>query len=139
MSSDFFLLSKYMSKNVVIFSPNQTVLEVMELLQKHRISGGPVLNEGGQVIGMISESDCIKQIAESAYYNMPMHSVLVTEYMDTNVTTISCHLSILEAAQLFYTTKKKRFPVMDAQVLVGQISQSDILRAILNSNNISSN
>ena len=45
MSSDFFLLSKYMSKNVVIFSPNQTVLEVMELLQKHRISGGPVLNE----------------------------------------------------------------------------------------------
>ena len=58
--------------------------------------------------------------------------------IDSNVTTISSHLSIFEAAQLFYTSKKKRFPVMNGQVLVGQISQSDIVRAILNINNVSS-
>ena len=137
MPSEYFLLSKYMCKNLIVFSPTQTVLEVMELLQKHRISGGPVLNESQQLIGMISESDCIKQIAESTYYNMPMHTVLVTEYMDSNLMTISCNLSIFEAAQQFYTTKKKRFPVMDGKVLVGQISQSDIVRAILNINNTS--
>lgn len=137
MRSEYLLISKYMSKKLVAFKPKQTVLQVMELLHKNGISGGPVLDQSGKLIGMISESDCIKQIAESTYYNMPMNTVLVNEYMDTNVTTISCHLSIFEAAHLFYKTKKKRFPVMKDRCIVGQISQSDIVRAILNINKIS--
>jgi len=61
-----------MSKNMILFTKDQSVIEVVEKLIKHRISGGPVVDDNRHVIGVISEGDCIKQISESRYYNMPM-------------------------------------------------------------------
>lgn len=129
--SDKILVSKYMTTKLVTFKPDQTVLEVMELLLKNKISGGPVVGDSGEVLGIISEGDCMKQIADSRYYNMPMNDVKVAHHMIKDVDTISPDMSIFEVAQLFYTSKRKRFPVMKSGKLVGQISRSDILKAAL--------
>ena len=46
--------------------------DVIQSLIKNKISGGPVVNDKNELVGMISEGDCLKQISESRYYNMPM-------------------------------------------------------------------
>ena len=130
-NSDKILASKFMTTNLITFRPDQSVLEVMELLIKNSISGGPVVNEKNELLGIISEGDCMKQIAESGYYNVPMNDVKVEDHMVRDVDTITASMSIFEVASLFYKSKRKRFPVLENGELVGQISRRDILKAAL--------
>jgi CBS domain-containing protein len=131
VTSDKIFVSKYMTTRLITFRPDQPVLEVMEMLIKNKISGGPVVNEKNELLGIISEGDCMKQIAESGYYNVPMNDVKVEDHMVKNVDTITSDMSIFEVASLFYNSKRKRFPVLDNGELVGQISRRDILKAAL--------
>jgi len=124
-------VSDYMTRNLIVFSPKQSVLEVMDLLIKHNISGGPVVNESQELVGIISEGDCIKQISESRYYNQPMENVTVEEHMIKNVETIHGDMNIFDAAEKFLTSKHRRFPILEDGKLIGQISQKDILKAAL--------
>ena len=66
------LVSDYMTKKLVTFSPQQSILEVMEAFAKYKISGGPVMDGNGFLVGIISEADCMKQISESRYFQ-PTH------------------------------------------------------------------
>lgn len=127
-------VSDYMSKNLITFSPKQSVLEVMEQLVKYKISGGPVINENNELLGIISEGDCIKQLNESRYYNMPMEDTFVDRFMVRDVETIDGNLSIFDAANKFLETKRRRFPILENGKLVGQISQKDVMKAALKLN-----
>ena len=131
INSDKILVSKYMTTKLITFKADQSVLEVMELLIKNKISGGPVVSEKNELLGIISEGDCMKQIAESGYYNVPMNDVKVEDHMVRDVDTVNSGMSIFEVASLFYNSKRKRFPVLDNGELVGQISRRDILKAAL--------
>ena len=124
-------VSDYMSKNVVTFKPEQSVDEVIETLISKRISGGPVVNDQNELVGIISEGDCIKQISESRYYNMPMNDQTVENCMVKNVDTIDGNMNIFDAASKFLESKHRRFPIVENGKLVGQISQKDILKAAL--------
>ncbi|MDJ0645377.1 MAG: CBS domain-containing protein [Flavobacteriaceae bacterium] len=125
------LVSDYMTKKLITFRPDQPVAEVMQTLIKNRISGAPVVNEKNELLGIISEGDCIKQISESRYYNMPMDNDTVDKHMVTNVETIDGNLNIFDAAKQFLSSKRRRFPIVEKGKLVGQISQKDILIAAL--------
>jgi len=120
-----------MSKNMVLFNKEQSVIEVVEKLIKHRISGGPVVDQNQHVIGVISEGDCIKQISESRYYNMPMEDTSIEKYMSKNVDSISPDLNLFDAANLFLKSKRRRFPVVENNKIIGIVSQKDILRTAL--------
>ena len=125
------LVSDYMTKNLITFRPDQPVSEVVESLIKNRISGGPVVNENNELLGIISEGDCIKQISESRYYNMPLENDTVEKHMVKNVDTIDGNLNIFEAADKFLKVKHRRFPIVENGKLIGQISQKDILIAAM--------
>jgi len=126
------LVSDYMTKKLITFRPNQPVAEVMQSLINNKISGAPVVNEKNELLGIISEGDCIKQISESRYYNMPLDSDSIVErHMVKDVETISGDLDIFEAAEKFLNSKRRRFPIVENGKLVGQISQKDILIAAL--------
>ena len=127
-------VSDYMTKNLICFKPEETLLGTMETLARNEITGGPVVNESYELVGMISESDCMKQLSQSRYFNMPMSSETVDKYMSTNIETIDSNSSIFEAAEQFSKSPYKRFPVMDNGKLVGQISQHDIIVAALKMN-----
>ncbi len=130
-NSEQIKVSDYMTRNLIVFNPKQSVLEVMDQLIKHRISGGPVVNENHELVGIISEGDCIKQISESRYYNQPMENINVEKHMITNVETIHGDMNIFDAAEKFLQSKRRRFPIIEDGKLVGQISQKDILKAAL--------
>ncbi len=124
-------VSDYMTRDVIAFRPDQSVEEVINTLIKHRISGGPVVNDKNELVGIISEGDCIKQISESRYYNMPMDQDSIEKHMITNVETIDGNLNVFDAASKFLNSKRRRFPIVENGKLVGQISQKDILKAAM--------
>ncbi|HET7361135.1 MAG TPA: CBS domain-containing protein [Salinimicrobium sp.] len=127
------LVSDYMATNLITFREEQTVMEVMQTLIDKKVSGAPVVNEKNELVGIISDSDCMKQISESRYFNMPISDVHVKDYMSTKVSTISKDVNIFDCASLFYKHNCRRFPVLENGKLIGQISRKDILTAALKS------
>ena len=125
-------VSDYMSTKLVTFHKDQPLDEVMEQLLKNKISGGCVVNERNELLGIISEGDCMKHISDSRYYNMPMDNHTVEKKMTCNVVTIDADMNVLDAAKKFIEHRFRRFPIVRDGKLIGQISQSDVLRAALN-------
>ena len=63
------LVKDVMSKNLILFRPKETIHDVMIAFIKYKISGGPVVDKYGELMGIISEADCMKEISESRYFN----------------------------------------------------------------------
>ena len=120
----------YMSTRLVTFHPDQSINDVMEALLKKKISGGPVVDQDNHLVGVISEGDCLKEVVKGKYNNSPKMSGLVSEHMTQDVITIPPEMNIFDAAQKFLELKIRRFPVLRNGLLVGQISQKDIIRAV---------
>lgn len=130
-STENIKVSDYMTTNLITFRPDQSVMEVMNTLIKKRISGGPVVNSKNELIGIISEGDCMKQISNSRYYNHPMKNIKVEDHMVTDVETIDGEMNVFDAADKFLNTHRRRFPIVKDGKLVGQISQKDVLKAAI--------
>jgi CBS domain-containing protein len=129
---DSILISDYMCTDLITFKPEDSIEYVIDTLLKNKISGGPVVNDNYELIGIISQGDCLKQISESRYYNMPMdNSRTVEKAMVKNVETIDGSLNVFDAVNRFLESKKRRFPIVENGKLVGQISQTDILKAAM--------
>lgn len=124
-------VSDYMTTKLITFRPEQSVEDVIDALINNKISGGPVVNEKNELVGIISEGDCIKHISESRYYNMPLEDDRIENRMVKNVETIDGNMNIFDAANKFLNEKRRRFPIVEAGKLVGQISQKDILKATM--------
>jgi CBS domain-containing protein len=124
-------VADYMTRKLISFRPDQSVMEVMSILIKKKISGGPVVNSKYELVGVISEGDCIKQISESRYYNQPLEDVKVEAHMAKNVDTLDGNMNVFDAAKKFLESKHRRFPIVENGKLIGQISQKDVLKAAL--------
>lgn len=125
------LVADYMTTKLITFSPDDSILAVMEKFAKHHISGGPVLDHNGFLVGIISEADCMKQISESRYFNQPILDKSVEKFMTKTVETIPHDISIFDAAGIFAQHNRRRLPVMKNGILVGQISRKDVVIAAL--------
>ncbi len=123
------LVRDHMSTNLATFSPDDSIDQVLEVLTKRKISGGPVLDESGALVGIISQTDCLAEIIRGKYTNTVRFPAKVKEYMSTQIITVSPDMSLFDAAQKFLESKFRRFPVIKDGHLVGQISLSDVIRA----------
>ncbi|MBR9861678.1 CBS domain-containing protein [bacterium] len=123
-------ISDYMTTNIITFTPEDSVYDAMQTLLKHRISGAPVVDDKGALIGVLSEGDCLKEIVKGQYDNRPNQTGKVGDHMTTNVTTISKDMTILDAANFFLSRRFRRFPVVNDGKLVGLITQTDLMRAV---------
>ena len=125
----------YMTRKLVTFQPDQTMDQVLDLLLAKNISGGPVIDENNNLVGIISEGDCLKEVVKGKYNNVPTLSGYVRDYMATDVKSVSPNLNIFELAQMFLSMRLRRFPVLKDGRLVGQISQKDVMRAMIKLHN----
>ncbi|MCH1431718.1 MAG: CBS domain-containing protein [Flavobacteriaceae bacterium] len=125
-------VSDIMTTQLVLFTPERSIHDVMQAFIKYRISGGPVVDEKGKLIGVISEADCMKEISDSRYFNMPILDKSVGHFMTENVDTIESTLSVFDAAAKFSKSSRRRYPVLEKGRLVGQVSRKDIVIAALN-------
>lgn len=117
-----------MTPNPVTFVPDMEILRAIHLLVERKISGGPVIDARGNVVGMLTEQDCMR-VALNACYHGELGG-RVEEFMATGVKTVEADSSIVDLAELFLETSYRRFPVVERQRLVGQVSRHDVLRAL---------
>lgn len=143
-----------MQADVVTVGPEITVRELAAVLAEHKISGLPVVQDDGRVIGMVSEADVILQDAEFhfPYYIQFLESVIylqrvakfeerfrkmfgtkVSEVMSKEVVEVSPSASVHEAATLMTNHKVNRLPVVEEGRLVGIVTRGDIVQAIADS------
>lgn len=121
----------YMTRRLVTFSPDQTMDQVLDMLLKKKISGGPVIDDKNNLIGVISEGDCLKEVVKGKYNNVPTLSGLVQDHMATDIKSVTPEMNIFDLAQMFLNMRLRRFPVLKNGKLVGQISQKDVMRAVI--------
>ena len=95
---------------------------------EHDISGAPVIDKDGKLAGILTEKDCMQVVLNATYHSE--YGGLVSEYMTTDVEVMNAEDSIVEAAERFLKKRFHRYPVMDNNRLVGQISRGDVIRAL---------
>lgn len=122
------IVKDYMSGKLVSFSPATDVLDAIHELVTHGIAGAPVVDDQGELIGMLSELDCMKVALQAGYHDQ--WGGPVSEYMTTETQTVDADMSIVDLAERFLDSGFRRFPVVKDHRLVGQISRRDVLRAL---------
>jgi CBS domain-containing protein len=122
------LVKDYMTRTLVTFKPETSVLDAIHELVRHRIAGAPVVDDAGNLLGMLSELDCLKVALQAGYHGE--YGGPVRDYMSSDVKTVNAEMSIVDLAQRFLESRFRRFPVTDKNRLVGQISRRDVLRAL---------
>ena len=125
-----YTIKDVMATNLITFSPETLIGSAIQSFLENKISGAPVVDEKGNLVGMLSEKDCLWTLLESSYYNNL--SGYVKDYMSTELTTINLYDSLSEVAQKFLDLRFRRFPVLKNGKLVGQISRRDVLKAVSN-------
>ena len=119
----------FMSGALVTFTPDTDVMDAIAILVRNRISGAPVIDDHGNLVGMLSEFDCMKVVLASAYHGEPGGPV--SDLMAPGVKTVDADMSIVDLAEQFMASKLRRYPVLSDNRLVGQISRGDVLRALV--------
>ena len=109
-----------MSTSLITFRPEQTILEAIEILTKHGVSGGPVLDEDGGFIGVLSELDCLRMLASDEFYQEEQEEegALVRQFMTNGCKTIPPDLGIYAISHYFLTMSIRRLPVIEADRLI---------------------
>ena len=118
----------YMTRHLVTFRSDTDLFTASNRLLEHRISGAPVVDSQGHLIGLLSEGDCLRGILSGAYYEAIGGTV--STYMTTAVETVSPEADIIELSERFLRGRRRRRPVIENGRLVGQISRHDVLRAV---------
>ena len=122
------IVRDHMDTEVWAVKPETEILDAVGLLLEHRVTGAPVVDDAGHLVGMLTEKDCLRLVATGADANRPRGTV--ADFMTTALTTISPDTDVYYAAGLFLHQSFRRLPVGEAGTLVGAITRFDILRVI---------
>jgi CBS domain-containing protein len=122
-------IKNYMSKKVITVSPETDIMEAVRLLVTRNVTAMPVVDDHGNLIGMISERDCLKMVLQASYYGEKGGKV--GDYMSPGVETVHADDSLLDIAKLFIDKPYKRYPVLLNNQIVGIISRRDLMQALL--------
>ncbi|SJM91059.1 putative signal transduction protein [Crenothrix polyspora] len=123
------VVEDYMTKKLVTLAKDTNVIDAIKKLLDHKITSAPVVDAKGQLIGVFSEKDGMKVFLESVY-DQGM-SGKVGEFMTTEIIKVDAMLSIVNLAEKFQTNSVRSFPVFQDGKLVGVISRTDVLKALV--------
>ena len=120
-----------MQRSLITLSPDQTFFDVIRTFLRHKISGAPVLDSDGKLLGTCSELDCLKVLANAEYYRDDhQEEGTVRSIMRTDYHFVEPQVDIYTLAQLFVAHNVRRLPVLEDGELIGQLSRRDVLRAM---------
>lgn len=119
----------YMCEALITFKPDTDLFEAINALVDNGITGAPVIDSGGKLVGLLSEADCLRAILTLTYHEEEMGGV-VGDYMVEEVHTVNYDADIIAVAEEFINNGRRRLPVVQDGKVIGQISRRDILRAV---------
>jgi len=149
----------FMNKNVISFSPDETVFYVAKKLSQYNIAGAPVVDKE-KIIGIISISDIIRfidiKIGKLPKVTTPglssiflvllqmkknckdfekelekISSYKVKDVMTKNVVSASPSMTVIEVAELIEKHDVNRLPIVENGKLVGIVARADLIKAII--------
>ncbi len=118
----------YMARELITFMPGDDIHTALKVLLDERISGAPVVDRRGRLVGVLSKKDCLEVVYSASYHQD--WGGRVEEYMTKDVTTIESGSDIIKAADMFMSSAFRRFPILKNGRMTGQISRADLLRAL---------
>jgi CBS domain-containing protein len=140
-----------MSKRVVSVRPDASILEAGELMLKHDISGLPVVDAQGRLVGIVTERDFLRPARRNSKYRRPRWLEVVTgrapmisgeaepsarkiaDVMTVNPVTVTASTPLEECVRCMDKHEVKRLPVVEEGRLVGIIARADLIRALVQS------
>lgn len=129
MSSERVLLAKdVMNRNVRAIKADMGARDAVSWLVQHAYSGAPVVDEAGRLLGVFTEHDCIRALADSLNASMPAGNV--SYYMTKALLSIAPDTPVLDVAREFTEGKHRRLLVIDRGQLVGIITRRDLVRGL---------
>lgn len=144
--------SDVMTQDVVTVQPSTTVSKIVHLMVQHNISGIPVVDPAGRLLGMVTERDLIARHARVHFpaYIPLLESILVLgnrrhfeeeirralatsagELMSSGVPTVSAETDILDVATLMFEKGVNPIPVLEQGRVVGIISRTDLIKLMV--------
>ncbi len=129
-------VSDYMATRLVTLQKDMNVYFAIGILLKNNISGAPVVDKKNNLLGILSEKDCLRIFTSKSIKNMSLKDTIdlgrgtVEQYMTLSVSTIDQDMDLFTVAEIFIKNHFRRMPVLNGNKLVGQISRRDVLKAI---------
>jgi CBS domain-containing protein len=105
------------------------ITDAMHELVRNNTSGAPVVDEEGNLVGILTERDCLDAFVKASYHAEPGGPV--SGFMSRDVRSVDAETSIMDLARLFVEFKYRRYPVLQGNQIVGVISRRDVLRLLL--------
>lgn len=122
------LVKDYMVEDHLSFTPETEVLKAIHQLYTHHLSGAPVVDGEGILLGFFSEKDGLKVALNASYYEQPGGPV--SQFMTRDVRTLEAESSLADAVELFLANPYRCYPVVKDGRLIGQLSRREALRAL---------
>lgn len=122
-------LRDYMIHKPVTVTPDANLMEAMELILAHKISGLCVIDDSKNLVGILSEVDCLRGVLSATYNKDAIGSV--GEYMTSDdLDVVGLGWDIVDIATRMLDRNKRRMPVVENGKLIGQVTIRQILQAV---------
>ncbi|SDH31662.1 CBS domain-containing protein [Paraburkholderia phenazinium] len=140
--------SDVMTCNVISVTPDMTVRDAARVFTDNHISGAPVVDGEGRLIGMISEGDLLRRVEigtdtrkRSSWFDLfsathdaidyiKTHALKVADVMKADVVSVGAATPLSEVASILETRHFKRVPVTEAGRIVGIVSRANLVQAL---------
>jgi CBS domain-containing protein len=122
-------IGDHMDAVVPTLSPETKIIEAVDFLLHYHVTGAPVVDSNGKLVGIITETDMLKLVTEGIQGEPPTEAT-VAEYMTTDVITVPPTVDIYYIAGMFLANKFRRLPVVEGGKIVGAITRYDLLRVV---------
>lgn len=120
-----------MRRNPLTIGSDANLVEAIEKIVEYKLTGLTVTDAHGRAVGILSELDCIQAVLTAIYNDGDPEHALVSDAMNTDLSTVSPGDGIVEVAQDMLDSRQRRRPVLEDGKLVGQVSSSNILWALM--------
>jgi len=142
------IASDVMTRTVLSVRPDATIAEAIRTMLDNRISGLPVIDEAGRLVGMLTEGDLLRRGETGTERHRPRwleilmgpgrlagdyvrtHGRRIGEVMTRDPVSVTPDTPLKEVVELMERRRIKRVPVLDGDVPVGILSRADLLRAL---------
>ena len=115
-----------MAPAVISVSPDTPLEEAMEIIIENKITGLPVIDDEGFLVGIISEADRLRKALDSSSES----ELIVSDHMTSGVITVNEDTSLTQITDILMRLGIRRVPVMRNGSVVGIVSRRDLIRVL---------